>query len=130
LAINSISVNTATGSSLKRKGKEVETAKEVFRRQARAEEKLPHIRGQKNTTPRSNRRGDGPAEDIDINASGDKQDELGTQYTLNHNKYRTPEVDNIPIRLLKKATVLLPRTQKGTRMLINALKTPDPAAIL
>jgi hypothetical protein len=67
---------------------------------------------------------------MDINASGDKQDELETQYTLNYNKCGISEVNNIPIRLPKKATVLLPRTQKGTRMLINALKMPDPAAIL
>jgi hypothetical protein len=32
--------------------------------------------------------------------------------------------------LPKKATVPLPRTQKETRMLIDALKTPDPAAML
>ena len=130
LAVNSVSVNAATGSSSKRKGKEVETAKEVFRRRARAEEKLPHVRGQKNAAPRSNRRGDGPAEDMDIDASGDEQDELGTQHTLDHDERGTPEVDDIPTRLPKKATVPLPRTQKGTRMLIDALKTPDPAATL
>jgi hypothetical protein len=55
LAVNSISINTITGSLLKRKEKEVETAKEVFRKQARAKEKLPYIRGQKNTTLKSNR---------------------------------------------------------------------------
>jgi hypothetical protein len=55
---------------------------------------------------------------------------LGTQYTLNYNKYRIPEVNNIPIRLPKKATVPLPRTQKGTRILINALKMPDSVTIL
>jgi hypothetical protein len=67
---------------------------------------------------------------MDINVSGNKQNKLGTQYTLNYNKYRTPEVDNIPIRLPKKATVPLLRTQKRTRILINALKIPDPATIL
>jgi hypothetical protein len=55
LAINSISINTITGSLLKRKGKEIEIAKEVFRKQARAKEKLSYIRGQKNTISRSNR---------------------------------------------------------------------------
>jgi hypothetical protein len=55
LAINSISINAITGSLLRRKGKEVEIAKEVFRKQARAEERLPYIRGQKNTALRSNR---------------------------------------------------------------------------
>jgi hypothetical protein len=55
LAINSISINTITGSLLKRKGKEVEIAKEVFRRQARAKEKLSYIRGQKNTILRNNK---------------------------------------------------------------------------
>jgi hypothetical protein len=43
------------GSLLKRKGKEVEIAKEIFRKRARAEEKLLYIRGQKNTIPRNNR---------------------------------------------------------------------------
>jgi hypothetical protein len=43
------------GSLLKRKEKEVETAKKVFRKQARAKKKLPYIRGQKNTIPRNNR---------------------------------------------------------------------------
>jgi hypothetical protein len=47
---------------------------------------------------------------MDINASGDKQDKLGTQYTLDYNEYRTPKVNNIPIRLPKKATVPFPRT--------------------
>jgi hypothetical protein len=45
LTINSISINTIMDSLLKRKGKEIETVKEVFRRQARAKEKLPYIRG-------------------------------------------------------------------------------------
>jgi hypothetical protein len=67
---------------------------------------------------------------MDINTSGNKQDKLGTQYTLNYNKYRTPEVNNIPIRLPKKVTIPLPRTQKEMRILINALKMPDPATIL
>jgi hypothetical protein len=45
LAINSISINTIIGFLLKRKEKEIETAKEVFRKQARAEKKLLYIRG-------------------------------------------------------------------------------------
>ena len=72
MAINSVSINTITGSLLRKKGKEVKIAKEVFRKQARVKEKLPHVRGQKNTAPRSNRQGDSPAKDIDINNSGDK----------------------------------------------------------
>ena len=55
MAINSISINTITGSLLKRKRKEVKITKEVFRKQARVEEKLPYIRGQKNTTLKSNK---------------------------------------------------------------------------
>jgi hypothetical protein len=55
LAINSVSINTITGSLLRRKEKEIEIAKKVFRKQAKAEEKLPYIRGQKNITLRSNR---------------------------------------------------------------------------
>ena len=72
MAINSISINTITGSLLKRKRKEIEIAKEVFRRRARAEEKLPYIRGQKNTALRNNRQGDGLVKDININNSGNK----------------------------------------------------------
>jgi hypothetical protein len=110
LAVNSVSVNAITGSLLRRKGKEVEIAKEVFRRRARAKERLSHVRGQKNAAPRNNRQGNGLAEDIDINASGDELDKLGTQYTLDYNKRGTPEVNNIPIRLLKKATILFLKT--------------------
>jgi hypothetical protein len=55
LAINSISINTITGSLLKKKKKEIEIAKDIFRKQARAKEKLPYVRGQKNTTLRNNR---------------------------------------------------------------------------
>ena len=55
MAINSISINIIIGFLLKRKGKEIEIAKEVFRRQARVEEKLSYIRGQKNTALRNNR---------------------------------------------------------------------------
>jgi hypothetical protein len=54
LTINSISINIITGSLLKRKKKEIEIAKEVFRKQARAKEKLFYIRGQKNTILRNN----------------------------------------------------------------------------
>ena len=45
MAINSISINAITGSLLKRKGKEVKIAKEVFRKRARVKEKLSYIRG-------------------------------------------------------------------------------------
>jgi hypothetical protein len=45
LAINSISINTIIGFLLKRKEKEIEIAKEVFRKQARIKEKLSYIRG-------------------------------------------------------------------------------------
>jgi hypothetical protein len=55
LTINSISINTIMGSLLKRKGKEVEIVKEVFQKQARTKEKLPYIRGQKNTILKSNK---------------------------------------------------------------------------
>jgi hypothetical protein len=78
LAINSISINTITGSLLRRKEKEIEIAKKIFRKQAKVEEKLLYIRGQKNTTLRSNRRENGLAKDIDINTSGNKLDKLGT----------------------------------------------------
>jgi hypothetical protein len=110
LAINSVSINTIIGSLLRRKEKEVEIAKDVFQRRARAKEKLSHIRGQKNTASRNNKRGNGPAKNIDINASGNKLDKLETQYTLNYNKYGTSEVNEILIRLLKKATISLPKT--------------------
>jgi hypothetical protein len=55
LAINSISINIIIGFLLKRKGKEIEIAKKVFRKRARIKEKLPYIRGQKNTILRSNK---------------------------------------------------------------------------
>jgi hypothetical protein len=55
LAINSISINTIIGFLLRRKRKEIEIAKKVFQKQARIEEKLSYIRGQKNTISRSNR---------------------------------------------------------------------------
>jgi protoporphyrinogen oxidase len=130
LAINSVSINAITGSLLRRKEKEIEIAKEVFQRRARAKERLPHIRGQKNTTSRSNRQENSLAKDIDINTSRDKLDKLGTQYTFNYNKCETSKVNEILIRLPKKVTILLLKTQKETRILINALKTPDPATIL
>jgi hypothetical protein len=45
LAINNISINTITGSLLKKKRKEVEIAKKVFQKRARVKEKLSYIRG-------------------------------------------------------------------------------------
>jgi hypothetical protein len=45
LAINSIFINTIIGLLLRKKRKEIEIAKEVFRRQARIKEKLFYIRG-------------------------------------------------------------------------------------
>ena len=44
MAINSIFINIITGFLLKKKEKEIEIAKEVFRKQARVEEKLSYIR--------------------------------------------------------------------------------------
>ena len=55
MAINSISINIIIGFLLRKKGKEVKIAKEVFQKQARIEEKLFYIRGQKNTIPRNNK---------------------------------------------------------------------------
>jgi hypothetical protein len=55
LAINSISINAIMGLLLRRKGKEIEIAKEVFWKQARIEKKLFYIRGQKNSILISNR---------------------------------------------------------------------------
>jgi hypothetical protein len=45
LAINSISINTIIGFLLRKKGKEVKIAKEVFRKRAKVKEKLSYIRG-------------------------------------------------------------------------------------
>jgi hypothetical protein len=45
LAINNISINTIIDFLLKSKRKEIEIAKKVFRKQARAKEKLFYIRG-------------------------------------------------------------------------------------
>jgi hypothetical protein len=49
---------------------------------------------------------------------------------LNQEETPKPEANNIPKGLLKKVIVLLPRIQKGTKILINTLKTPNPATIL
>ena len=40
-----IAVNAASSSVAKRKGKDVEIVKEVFRRRAKVEEKMPYIKG-------------------------------------------------------------------------------------
>jgi hypothetical protein len=130
LNVLSVAVNAASGSASKKKGKDMETAKEVFRRRARAEEKLPHVRSQKSAAPRSSRQKNNPTDNMDIDPSGDELDELGTQNTLNHEEQRSPENDDIPKGLPRRSTVALPRTQKGTKMLIDALKTPNPAATL
>jgi hypothetical protein len=55
LTINSVSINIIIDFLLKRKGKEIEIAKKVFRKQARVKEKLFYIKGQKNTTLKSNK---------------------------------------------------------------------------
>ena len=55
MAINNISINIIIDFLLRKKKKEIKIAKEVFRKQARIEEKLSYIRGQKNTILRSNR---------------------------------------------------------------------------
>jgi hypothetical protein len=40
-----IAVNAISGSVARRKGRDVEIVKEVFWRRAKAEEKMPHIKG-------------------------------------------------------------------------------------
>ena len=49
---------------------------------------------------------------------------------MNYKETLRPKDNNILKGLLKKVTILLPRTQKGIKILINTLKTPNPATIL
>jgi hypothetical protein len=49
---------------------------------------------------------------------------------LNHKETPGPKDNNILKGLPKKATILLLRTQKGTKILIDTLKTPNPATTL
>jgi hypothetical protein len=49
---------------------------------------------------------------------------------LNYKETLGPKDNNILKGLPKKVTIPLPRIQKGTKILINALKTPNPATIL
>jgi len=49
---------------------------------------------------------------------------------LNYRETPEPKVNNILKGLLKKATILLLRIQKGIKILINTLKTLNPAIIL
>jgi hypothetical protein len=50
----------------------VETVKEVFRRQAKAKEKMPYMKGQKNTITRSSRHRRGLVDEIEVNITKDK----------------------------------------------------------
>ena len=45
MAINNISINTIIGFLLRKKRKEIEITKKVFRKQAKVKEKLSYIRG-------------------------------------------------------------------------------------
>ena len=56
----------------KRKRKDIEIVKEVFRRRAKAKEKIPHIKGQKNTIIRGSRYRRGPVDEIEVNITKDK----------------------------------------------------------
>jgi hypothetical protein len=56
----------------RRKGRDIEIVKEVFRRQAKAKEKIPYIKGQKNTITRSNRYQRGPVDEIEVNITKDE----------------------------------------------------------
>jgi hypothetical protein len=84
----------------------VEIAKEVFQRRARAKEKLPHMRGQRNTGSRGNRQGDGPANNIDINPSRDER-------TFNYKERKTPDINNIPRGLPNENNYSTPKDPKG-----------------
>jgi hypothetical protein len=61
----------------------VEIVKEVFQRQAKAEEKIPHIKGQKNTIIRGSRHRRGLVDEIEINITEDELNKQETQGTLN-----------------------------------------------
>jgi hypothetical protein len=45
MSILNISINIVSSSIVKRKGKDIELAKEVFRRWTKAKEKMPYIKG-------------------------------------------------------------------------------------
>jgi len=84
-----VAVNAASSSVAKRKGKDVETVKEVFRRRAKAEEKMPHMKGQKNAIVRGSRHRRGPVDEMEVDATEDELNEQETQGTLNQEE--TPE---------------------------------------
>ncbi len=65
--------------------------------------------------------------DINNNAAKDNINKLNTQHTLSYKELANKE---IPRRLPKKLIVPLPRMQKGIKMIINALKTPNLVAII
>jgi hypothetical protein len=53
----------------------VEIVKEVFRRRAKAEEKMPYIKEQKNTIIRGSRHRRGPVDKIEVNITKDELNE-------------------------------------------------------
>jgi hypothetical protein len=122
-----LSVNAVGGAS-KAKGKGPQSAKEIMRQRARAEEKLPQAKGQRSTTL-GVRKENSPPQDLDIDPlsedGGEDPDDLDR--TLDHEKEEERES---PRKLTKKPTVPLPKQQKGVKMLIEALKTPDPVATI
>jgi hypothetical protein len=67
---------------------------------------------------------------MEVNITKNELNEQETQGTLNHEETPGPKDNNIPKGLPKKVTIPLPRTQKGIKILINALKTLNPAATL
>jgi hypothetical protein len=93
----------------KRRGKDVEIVKEVFQRRAKAEEKMLHIKGQKNTIIRGSRHQRGPVNEIEVDITEDKLNKQETQGTLNYKETLGPEDNDILKGLPKKVIVLLPR---------------------
>jgi hypothetical protein len=87
----------------------MEIVKEVFRRRAKTKEKMPYIKGQKNTITRSNRYRRGLVDKIKVNITKDKLNKQETQGTLNYKEILGPKDNNILKGLLKKATIPLLR---------------------
>jgi hypothetical protein len=87
----------------------VEIVKEVFRRRAKAEEKMLYIKGQKNAIIRGSRYWRGPVDKIEVNITEDKLNKQETQGTLNQEETPKPEADDMPKGLLKKVIILLLR---------------------
>jgi hypothetical protein len=111
------------------KASATQEAKDIFRKRAAAEEKLPKAKSRRPSAyiPQETTAAPG---DMDVDETVDEEVPRSDLHTTFHPGTGDLDEDKEPKRRLPKSTAPLPKTQRGFKMISDCLKTPDPTATI